>query len=101
MEIELLYFDNCSSWQTALNNLKVALTELGIAAHIRIDKVTDDRQAESLKFLGSPSIRVRGVDLWPEEREIYAMGCRIYSTLAGLKGWPTVEMFKEKLERLP
>jgi len=31
-------------------------------------KVESDEEAARLKFLGSPSFRVDGVDWWPEER---------------------------------
>ena len=36
-------------------------------------------------------------DLWPETRRAYYMSCRMYRTPEGLRGWPTVEMLREKL----
>jgi len=52
-----------------------------------------------LKFLGSPHFRVDGQDLWPEERENYSLSCRIYATLEGIKGFPTVAMLKQQLKQ--
>ena len=79
IQIELLYFEGCLSWQTGLKNLKSAL---------------------QLEFLGSPSIRVNGVELWTEERDAFALSCRVYPTSEGMKGWPTVGMLREKLRIL-
>jgi hypothetical protein len=45
--------------------------------------------------VGSPSIRVNGEDLFPVDHENYALGCRVYQTPDGLRGWPTVEMLEE------
>ena len=97
MEIELFYFDGCPAWQNGLQNLKAALKAERLEARIRMVKVKDDAEAAHLKFLGSPSFRADGLDLWPEERERYNLSCRVYPTPQGLDGAPTVEMLREKL----
>jgi hypothetical protein len=100
MKIELLYFDGCPSWQTGLNNLKSALQLEGIESEVNLVNVRDDADAIHLEFLGSPSIHVNGVELWAETRETFALSCRVYPTPEGMKGWPTVEMLREKLHIL-
>jgi hypothetical protein len=97
MQIDLLYFDGCPSWQLGLDNLKAALTAEEIQAEIHLVNVEDNAEAARLKFLGSPSFRMNGIDLWPEERTSYALSCRVYSTPQGMKGAPTVEMLSQKL----
>jgi len=97
MRIDLLYFDGCPSWQGGLKNLKTALAHEGIAAEINLVRVGDDAEAARLKFLGSPSFHVDGMELWPEQREAYNLSCRVYLTPAGLNGAPTVEMLEKKL----
>lgn len=97
MKIQLLYFDDCPSWQNGLKNLETVLQELNIDTSIEIIKVLDDEDAARMKFLGSPSFLVDGRDLWHEERESYSLSCRVYSTPAGIRGVPTVAMLKEKL----
>ena len=77
--------------------MKAALAAGGIQAEICLIKVEDNSKAEELKFLGSPSFHMDGVDLWPEERTSYALSCRVYSTPQGIKGAPTAEMLREKL----
>lgn len=100
MTFDLLYFDGCPSWRTALQNLRLALSETGWQEEIRLLNIHDDDQAGKEKFLGSPSIRYNGVDLWPLQQEEYHLGCRVYYTAQGLKGSPTVEMFKVRLNEL-
>lgn len=96
MEINLLYFDGCPSWERALDNLYAALTREGISAVINLIKVEDEETAAKMKFLGSPSFQVGGIDLWPEERSSYILSCRIYSTPFVIQGFPTIEMLCEK-----
>ena len=100
MKIELLYFDGCPSWQTGLKNLKSSLQLERIQAEVNLVNVQDEADAIRLEFLGSPSIRVNGVELWTEERETFALSCRVYPTPEGIRGWPTVEMLREKLHAL-
>ena len=98
MKIQLQFFDGCPSWQMGLENLKTALQMEQFDLSIDLVKVEDDSQAARLKFLGSPSFRLNGQDLWPEDRDTYALSCRIYLTPEGMKGWPTVEMLRERLK---
>ena len=97
MKIELLYFDGCPSWEAGLKNLQTALQEEGLSTAVEMVKVESDEDAARLKFLGSPHFRVDGMDLWHEERDVYSLSCRVYPTPNGIKGYPTVQMLKEKL----
>jgi hypothetical protein len=97
MQIDLLYFAGCPSWQDGLKNLKTALVQDGLQTEIRLVQVEDNADAERLRFLGSPSFQINGKDLWPEAREAYALSCRVYSTPQGMRGAPEVEMLRQKL----
>jgi hypothetical protein len=99
VKIELLYFDGCPSWHTGLENLKTALQMVQLDDPVKLIKVKDDPDAARLKFLGSPSFRVDGRELWPEQRESYSLSCRVYSTPEGLKGNPTVGMLRKALSK--
>lgn len=100
MQIDLLYFDDCPSWEGALENLKTALEAENAQAQIRLVKVEDDAQAAQLKFLGSPSFRVNGEDWWSADRKRYNLSCRVYLAPQGMKGVPTVEMLREQVRKL-
>ena len=99
-EISVLYFDGCPSWQVALQNVQKVIETDKIPAEIRLIKIESPEQAQQERFLGSPSFRVNGTDLWPEEREHYTLSCRVYQTPDGLKGSPTIEMLREQLREL-
>ncbi len=100
MKIEVLYFDGCPSWRRAVGNLEAALEAEGLAAEVELVKVEDVATAQERRFLGSPSFRVDGRDLWPDEHSEFALDCRVYATPEGLKGWPTVVMLRERLRNL-
>ena len=100
MKIELLYFDGCPSWKAGLENLKSALQIDGLDIPVELIQVVNDEDAARMKFLGSPSFRVNGVDLWDEERDTYSLSCRVYATPEGMKGSPTVSMLGEAIDRM-
>ena len=100
MRIEVLYFEGCPSWQTGVENLHAAMRLEGLSGSVQLIEVQDDEDAQRRRFLGSPSFQCGGDDLWPQNRQEYAMSCRMYQTPDGLRGWPTVEMFRERLRSL-
>lgn len=100
MKIDLLYFDDCPSWKQGLENLQSALASEKITAEINLIRVENDQDAAHEKFLGSPSFRVNGQDLWPEERQSYHLGCRIYAAEGGMRGFPSPEMLRRKIRDL-
>jgi hypothetical protein len=97
MKVEVLHIDDCPTWQDGLRNLLDAMVSENLPICVDLVLVKDDDQAESLKFLGSPSFRIDGRDLWPEERQNFKLNCRIYSTPEGLVGVPSVEMLRERI----
>ena len=99
-EIELLYFDGCPSWQTALENLRQVIETENLPYRVRLIEITTPQQAQGERFLGSPSFRLNGADLWPETRTRYNMSCRVYQTNQGMRGSPTSEMIREKIQEL-
>jgi hypothetical protein len=68
-----------------------------LAADARVEEVEvrDIDDAERLRFLGSPTIQVDGVDVEPEarSRSDYAMSCRLYSG----SGLPSRELLEAAL----
>ena len=97
MKIHLLHFDDCPSWRNGLENLETALQLEGFDDSVVLVKVENNDDAARLKFLGSPSFQIDNQDLWPEVRETYSLSCRVYLTPDGIRGYPSVEMFCQKL----
>jgi hypothetical protein len=93
MKVEILYFDGCPTYLRAEETLRGVLAEQGIEAEVELVAVNTDEEAQRLRFPGSPTIRVDDRDLFPvADRVGYALGCRMYATLEGLRGSPTAEM---------
>jgi hypothetical protein len=100
VRIEVLYFEGCPTYETAMKSLRTVLEEEGMEADIELVAVDTDEEARRLRFPGSPTIRVDGRDLFPVlEKEDWRLGCRIYATAERLRGAPTMEMFKNALTR--
>ena len=101
MRMEILYFDGCPTYGAAVKTLRKVLADEGVQAEVELVAVNTDKAARSLRFPGSPTIRVDGRDLFPApEREDWGLGCRIYARPQGLKGSPTAEMFEEALTKI-
>ena len=102
MKVELLFFDGCPGYRKAERALRSALTGSGARAEVEMVLVSTDEEAESLRFPGSPTVRVDGEDLFPEELETrtsWHLGCRIYWTPEGPKDHPSAEMIRSRLLR--
>jgi hypothetical protein len=95
MKIEILYFDRCPNYVPALERLRAVLLQEGLPAEISEIAVKDELQAKALKFIGSPTIRVNGLDIEPASRKVEAMGfaCRRYPG-----GLPSEEMIRLALK---
>lgn len=98
MKVEVLYFNECPYWQNALGNLKQVLDQLEREYELSVTCVETADDAVRTRFVGSPTIRVNGHDLFPITPSAYALGCRVYYTPEGLRGWPTVEMISDALK---
>ena len=102
MNIRLFYFDGCPSYRKALDNLKAALRlEAPQASHVEMVAVASGVDARAKRFIGSPTIRIDGVDVeGPEaEKQGYGLGCRVYTHESCMTGWPSVEQIRQALER--
>ncbi|HEX5619556.1 MAG TPA: hypothetical protein VFX51_14140 [Solirubrobacteraceae bacterium] len=93
IEIELLSFDGCSSREAFESRLRELLAEAGVDVQIRRRRVESDAAANRARFLGSPTLRVDGVDVEPGagDRSDYGVKCRLYPTEQGLRGVPPDE----------
>jgi hypothetical protein len=99
MKIELLYFDDCPAYRTSRQLLSEVLAEEHLSAKIEMIEIKNDADARRWKFAGSPTIRLDGVDPFPQAGTNYGLACRVYVTPAGYRGWPTKAMLKSALHR--
>ena len=88
--VEVLTFEGCPNAATALQLVHEIAGELGVDVDVRELRVETSEEAECLRFLGSPTIRVDGSDVEPgaDDRHDYVLACRVYLTAAGPLGLP-------------
>lgn len=93
MRIELLYFDGCPNHEPVAERLPELFARAGVAADIELRRVESDEEAQRVRFLGSPTLRVRGRDVEPgaDARDDFGLKCRLYRTAEGLSGVPRDE----------
>ena len=96
MDVTLLYFDGCPSWQTADRRLRELADELGFDLAYRTVETAE--AAEELPFRGSPTILVDGRDPFSRGDEPVGLSCRIYQTPGGPAGSPTTDQLREVLD---
>ena len=80
MRIEVLFFQGCPHHRLAVEQARQVVAELGVEAEVREVEVQDGEGAVRLRFLGSPSVRVDGIDVEPgaDARRDYSLSCRLY-----------------------
>jgi len=98
-QIDILYFDGCPSWRRAADDVRRILSEFTIDATVRHVPVETEADARRLGFLGSPTVRVDGVDVDPAARNAATFGlqCRIYESGGRLVASPPVSWIKAAL----
>jgi len=78
VRVNFLYYEDCPSYDLALERLREVMEEEGISGEVEVFKVETEEQARELRFVGSPTIRVDGQDIDPPSDSRYALTCRAY-----------------------
>jgi hypothetical protein len=79
MRVELLFWAGCPSHPKALADLREALADTGLDPDcVIVREVDDELAAEAEEFVGSPTIRIEGVDVQPPGDEPTGLTCRVY-----------------------
>jgi hypothetical protein len=89
MKVEILHFEGCPNHVSAMEMVQQVLFRERIEAQIVSLDVPDVETAKKLRFLGSPSIRVNGVDIEPGRQDDPPFfGCRTYNVQGKTVGVP-------------
>jgi len=101
MLVEVLWWEGCPSTPKAVEQLRAALAELDLDPDsITMRKMTSDAEAEQQEFVGSPTIRVDGVDLFPPGDAPIGLSCRVYQLQDGrVSPTPDPELLRQALRR--
>ena len=100
MKIEILYFEGCPNHAPAEKAVRQILEELNVEADITHVDVPDNATAARVRFPGSPTIRIDGEDVAPEETNgSYSLRCRVYQTNSGMAGVPDKDAIRTAIRR--
>jgi hypothetical protein len=99
--IEVLYFAGCRSHERLLPTVEQIAAQN--EAELRLRRVETPAAAERERFLGSPTVRVNGIDVDPTapERTDFGLKCRIYRCDQGHSPVPSVDWIRAALKQTP
>ena len=96
MAIDVLYFEGCPNYDPTVKLVREIMQTLGVDLEVREIEISGPEEAQAMRFLGSPSVRVNGRDVEPgaDDRTEFAFSCRIY----GESGVPPRELLVAAIE---
>ncbi len=100
MKVEVLYLDGCPSHAALLPRLQKLASEAGVEEQIVLRRIDTTEAAEGERFLGSPTVRVDGVDVDPgaADRTDFGLKCRIYRSKGSVSSTPADEWIRLALD---
>jgi hypothetical protein len=98
LKVEVLYVADCPSHSPAVRLLRDVLASEGIVAEVKEVLVADAQMASELKFLGSPSIRINGLDIAAESSNSGTLACRLYPGSLQI-GVPPMDMVRRAVSK--
>jgi hypothetical protein len=95
MRIEILYFDGCPHFPATRDLLRAIVREERVQAEVSEIEVKDASAVQRLQFIGSPTIRINGLDIQADARNVAGVGlaCRRYPN-----GLPSEAMIRAALK---
>lgn len=99
MKIEVFYFKGCPNHLPSVQNVRLALQATHLEEPIQEIEVKNPVMAQQLAFLGSPTIRVNGLDIEPAARsaKVFGYGCRTYFAAGQRTGTPPVDLIRQAI----
>ena len=100
--MEVLHIPDCPKHQSLMARLPRIVAESGVKAMVVERIIAGEAAARAERFLGSPTVRVDGVDVDPHASARHGIGlnCRLFRTETGLQGTPPDEWIRQALRQL-
>lgn len=76
VDVEVLHTEGCPGTPPTIELINTVAAEMGIEIRLRETLITEEsqKQAAEFRFLGSPTVRVNGLDIDPAAREATSYG---------------------------
>ena len=84
MIIEVLYIPGCPHHQPTVERVRHVLASESLTNEVREVPVKTEGEAQSLRFPGSPTVRVNGRDIEPDRTVAPILACRLYANGTGV-----------------
>lgn len=100
MIIEVLSFEGCPNHEPLLPRLREILEAHGLDTLVKERRINSVEEAIEQRFLGSPTVRIDGLDVDPtaSNRTDFGLKCRLYATRDGLRGSVPDELILKALQ---
>ena len=86
--IEVLYFSGCPHAEEALRMTREVVNRMLPGQGVESIIVGTEEEARAREFLGSPSIRIDGIDIEGRRGDLQGWACRVYEGVTGVPpGW--------------
>jgi hypothetical protein len=100
VKIELQVVADCPHEAPTAQLLRRALDDVGLSTtRFTTVVVTGHEHAEQLRFTGSPTIRIDGVDPFADPAWQPQLACRVYRTATGLSRTPDLAALRRFLKQ--
>jgi hypothetical protein len=101
VRVSFYYYEDCPSYDLALERLREVMAEEGAPGEVEVVNVETEEQARELRFVGSPTIRIDGQDIDPPSDPRYALSCRVYRLADGrISPLPSKDMIRRAFRSL-
>jgi hypothetical protein len=99
VRVEILARKDCPSRGMAMVVVQRVIAETGVPVDLTVIDVTNESQAAKHCFLGSPTVRVDGLDVEPGSNGStdFTLDDRVYRGPRGLQGWPEGRWVRDAL----
>lgn len=80
-QVEVLVLEGCREIEATIEEARRAIVAAKVDSDLLVHVVQSDEEAQRLRFLGSPTVRVDGIDveISAHGRVDYGLQCRLYS----------------------
>ena len=92
MRVEVLFVPGCPNYEPALERLKRVLVSEGLDVEVHRVPVNTGEDAPALIFPGSPTIRIDGEDVEPDDTNALGLICRLYANRTGVPSEETLRL---------
>ena len=102
MKIEVLYIADCPNHKPVVERVRNVLYAARIDGTVTEVEVLSTIDAEKWEFIGSPTVRINGLDVEPEARaaQHFGLGCRSYAEDGHRSGMPSEQLIRHALQEI-